>query len=299
MLSVVVPSRNELHLVKTINNLIKNANRPNLLEIIVILDGWDRDCCEFKSVYDEFFGLMRTDWLGVGKPTIRVLENEKPLGQRVMINRAVKECSGSLFLKIDAHCIVSKGYDDAVWKHTDSSVFYTIPMFHLNESTWSVDESKLNESCSIDPTLSVRWWSGRNTDLNAETVETMAFLGTVWYCTKRLWNDIGGYTERYSGWGSSGLEFSLKTWLCGYSMRINRTLSCAHLYRKKFPYKVNGIGGLSYTQSTKDMRSEFIRGAHPKQQRKISWLVKKFWPVPLWTDSFLEALIKLENSTNG
>src|SRR5665213_3345286 len=92
MLSILIPSRVDQYLQKTIDDVLQKAE----VEVIVVLDGY---------------------WPEVAlNPDPRVLvyhqgEVHDNLGMRAGINKAVELASGEYLMKIDEHCMMDQGYD--------------------------------------------------------------------------------------------------------------------------------------------------------------------------------------------
>jgi polypeptide N-acetylgalactosaminyltransferase len=68
-----------------------------------------------------------------------------------------------------------------------------------------------------------------------ESPITMGMFGT----SKRWWLEIGGMDRELSTWGGENIEISLRTWLCGGQILVARGSRIDHVYRLKFPYKVD------------------------------------------------------------
>ena len=86
MLSIIIPSRKDKYLQKTIDDIRKNAKGD--IEIIAILDGYQ----------DKINGAT-------------VIQNGNKRGLRDAVNSAVAISHGSHILKCDAHCMFDEGFD--------------------------------------------------------------------------------------------------------------------------------------------------------------------------------------------
>jgi hypothetical protein len=56
---------------------------------------------------------------------------------------------------------------------------------------------------------------------------------------------LGGYDEGMSRWGSEDLELSLRTWLFGYELWVQPSVVVYHLFRERHPYTVD-VDGVLY-----------------------------------------------------
>lgn len=120
-------------------------------------------------------------------------------------------------------------------------------------------------------------------------VETMSGQGACWLNQRERFLELGGLDEAHGSWGQVGTEMACKSWLSGGRYLIHKGTWFAHWWR--------GHGGWPYhiteTQMTaaRDYSREFWRnGQWPLQRRPLSWLVRKFWPVPSWAETAVREL---------
>jgi hypothetical protein len=133
--------------------------------------------------------------------------------------------------------------------------------------------------------------------------ETMSLQGSFFMCTRKKYWELKLSDETLGNWGNQGIEVACKTWLSGGRVLVNHRTWYAHLFRTQggdfgFPWPNSG----KETQKTKEnVRDLLWNKKWPKQKYPVSWLVKKFWPVPGWTEEQLEILKKheLENIKQG
>src|SRR3989304_6240457 len=90
-LSILIPSRNEEFLGRTIQDILENMEGNT--EIIAILDGYLPN------------PPLRPD------PRVTVIYNPVSVGQRAAANQAAKLAKGKYLMKVDAHCAFDKGFD--------------------------------------------------------------------------------------------------------------------------------------------------------------------------------------------
>lgn len=126
--------------------------------------------------------------------------------------------------------------------------------------------------------------------------ETMSLQGSCFMANRELyWElDLGG--ESFGNWGNQGLQVALAAWLSGNRVLINHTTWYAHLFRTQkdfgFPYPQSGN---EVARTKNRVKNCFWNMKHPKQIYPVSWLLRKFWPVPGWTDEDLAKLIQKES----
>jgi len=127
--------------------------------------------------------------------------------------------------------------------------------------------------------------------------ETMSLQGSCWMATReKYWEiDLGG--EEFGNWGNQGLQIACATWLSGGRVLVNHNTWYAHLFRTKqnfgFPWPASGRDQQKVKQRVKD---KFWDMKNPKQIRPVSWLVRRFWKVPGWTEEDLKKLEEYEVS---
>src|SRR5512146_2502434 len=88
-LSVLIPSRNEQFLIRTVQDLLVHSGPET--EIIAVLDGWE---CDIHTA---------------GR--VKVIRRNPSIGQRAATNEAAELASGKYLMKVDAHCAFAPGFD--------------------------------------------------------------------------------------------------------------------------------------------------------------------------------------------
>ena len=127
--------------------------------------------------------------------------------------------------------------------------------------------------------------------------ESMSLQGSCFMCTRDKYNELNLCDENVGSWGNQGLEVACKTWLSGGKVIVNHKTWYAHMFRTQggdfgFPYEQHG----RLVDKTKKAVWEFFtNGKWDKQIYPVSWLVRRFLPVPGWDEN---AIIKLEELEN-
>ena len=108
--------------------------------------------------------------------------------------------------------------------------------------------------------------------------------------TKDKWLELEICDESLGSWGSQGIEVAVKTWLSGGRVIVNHKTYYAHMFRTQggdfsFPYHMPNKQ-VQYAKSR--IREIFFNNKWDKQIYPLSWLVKKFSPVPGWESTDLE-----------
>ena len=77
-------------------------------------------------------------------------------------------------------------------------------------------------------------------EVDADIDESPITMG-MFATTKQWWRDIDGVDSGLEVWGGENIEVSIRTWLCGGRIRVSRGSGVDHVFREKFPYKVDGF----------------------------------------------------------
>lgn len=126
--------------------------------------------------------------------------------------------------------------------------------------------------------------------------ETMSLQGSCFMCTREKYFDLPLCDEELGSWGNQGICVAGKTWLSGGRVLVNHNTWYAHLFRTKqnfgFPWPVSGRDQQKVKKRVKDLlwEQKFSKQIYP-----VSWLVKRFWPVPGWTEKDLSDLELFES----
>ena len=131
------------------------------------------------------------------------------------------------------------------------------------------------------------------TDKKTGFTETMSLQGSCFMSTIENYWKWELCDESLGSWGHQGIEISLSTWLSKHSVLVNMKTWYAHTFRTKlvndfgFPYPQSGREVQRTKQRVKD---KFWNFKHPGQRKPISWLLKRFEPVPGWSEEDIKKL---------
>lgn len=335
-LSILIPSRNEMFLAKTIENILENIEGNT--EIIVVLDGaW-------------------SDPPIVDNPRLTILHYEESVGQRAATNAACHLSKAKWVMKCDAHCAFDKGFDvkmmEAMKGHDDWTMVPVMKNLHAFDwvcgkcgNRWYQGPSPKN--CFKDYEAKVKndqcdnvtdfkrdmAWRGKRSpnstsycfdstphfqyfkefekrpefrkDFPLGITETMSLQGSCFMLTRDKYWELDICDEKFGSWGSQGIEVACKTWLSGGRVVCNHKTWYAHMFRTQggdfgFPYPLPG----NQVKKARDLsKSYFISGNWKPQIHPLSWLLKKFWPVPGWdyvpSEDSLSMFKDEKNKRNG
>lgn len=327
MLSILIPSRNEMFLKDTIEDILKNIEADT--EIIAVLDG---------------------AWADPPIPQherVNIIYVPQPVGQRAAANIACQLSEAKYVMKIDAHCSFDKGFDRKMleaFKKTGDNVTMVPTMRNLWAFDWKCMkcgkkwyQGPTPTKCTEDnfkgtgqPCNSKKFkrkmiWVGKEKpqsnsycfdaephfqyfneytkrpeykkDLqNSGLTQTLSLQGSCFMLTRKKYWELDICSENFGSWGNQGIEVAVKTWLSGGKVLVNHNTWYAHMFRTQggdfsFPYPNPGS---EVNRTKKQVRDLFFNNKWEKAIHPLSWLIEKFAPVPGWTDEALSELKKSE-----
>lgn len=310
-LSIVIPSRNEMFLKNTLDDIFKNIRGDT--EVIVVLDGeWDN-----PKVNDNI--------------RLTTIYHSESVGQRAAINEAARLSKAKYIMKCDAHCAFDEGFDVKLMNDMQDDWTVVPTMRNLHVFNWRCEDGHVRyqgpsgvcQECGKPTIMDIVWIAKKNPQSNSycfdaephfqyfkeysgrpegqgDITETMSLQGSCFMLTRDKFWELEVCDERFGSWGSQGIEVAVKTWLSGGKVMVNHKTWYAHMFRTQggdfsFPYP---ISGRQIDEAKKYARDLFFNNKWPKQVRPISWLVEKFWPVPGWEDSDLKRIkSEIKNKT--
>jgi len=297
-LSVLIPSRNEIFLKRTIEDVLEHAEGDT--EVIAVLDGSWAD----PAIPDD--------------PRVTLIYHPVSIGQRAATNEAARVSNAEFVMKVDAHCSFAQGFDVAMMAQCEHDWTVMPEMRNLHAFDWQCNacgkrtyQGPKPETCQgcgasdgfemvvvwepkphsrsrhmrFDSDLHFQYWRAyKKRAGRGDMVETMSLIGACWMMHRDRYWELDGMDERHGSWGCMGTELSCKTWLSGGKLLCNRTTWFAHMFRTQkgfgFPYPLSG-GDVQRARAHShwlwDGAGNWEKAIHP-----LSWLVAKFAPVPGW-----------------
>jgi len=274
-LSVIIPAREEEYLERTVRNVLDNARGE--IEVIVELDGWLPD-----------------PQIHLNDERVIFVHHKEVIGQRACINHGVSICKGKYIMKLDAHCAVDEGFDVKLAQDCEYDWTVVPRMYNLDIETWKPKLHKKTEymyitSPDADKPFRAMYYPRKHKPRSEKLIdETMCNMGPGWFMHKQRFLDQGGCDEKHEGgWGQQGIEVSLKAWLSGGKLMVNKKTWFSHWFRggvkqytgrKGFPYKISGS---QIDRARSYSRDLWINNKWEGQTRTLEWLIDKFNP-PGW-----------------
>jgi len=290
-LSIVIPARNEIFLLKTIQDILEHKEGDT--EIIAVFDG---------------------AWANPPIPVhkdVAIVYHSQSIGQRAACNEAVRLSRAKYVMKVDAHCAFDKSFDVKMMADMQDDWTFLPVMKNLHafdwvcpnghrryqgksglctecgepterDVVWIAKPSPNSTSYCFDNTLHFQYFGEYKKKQVGDLVESMSIQGSCFMVTRDKWWELELCDEKHGSWGQQGTEVACKTWLSGGKVMVNRKTWYAHLFRTQggdfsFPYPNPGI-----SKARKYSRELWLNNKWDKAIHPLSWLVDKFAPVPGW-----------------
>lgn len=290
MLSIIIPSRNEKFLQRTIEDILEKAEGE--IEIIAVLDGYWPDP-ELKE-----------------NDRLVIIHKGTSQGMRSAINAGVSVAKGEFIMKVDGHCMFDKGFDLKILNNIEKNWIVIPRRKRLDAEKWDIKDVGKPDvdyeylSYPEDPHdfggagLNGRIWTERILErANIDIDDTPASQGSCWVMHKEYFHELELMDDASFGpfWNESQ-ELAFKCILSGGRYVVNKNTWYAHLHKGK-------VYGRGYTMDTKwltqgrNFTMKFFSGqkAWHKQKYPLSYLIEKFMPMPTWDDAKLQELKQREN----
>lgn len=287
LISIIIPSRGEIFLSKTILDLLFKMEGD--FEIIAVLDGeWPE---EQKRQY------WTTPQI-IEHSKVTYLYSGQSQGMREAINAGVAISKGEYILKLDGHCMVDVGFDVKLKEHIEDNWIVIPRRKRLDAERWEIQDVGKPDvdyellSSPADKGAKGMIWTERileRTDPKYDIDENMSFQGSCWFMTRKHFDSLGGLqTEGYGTFVRESQELGLKTWLGGGKVITNKKTWYAHLHKGKtygrgyFLNKDEMIKGEKYCDDF------WFNNRWTDRKHDLAWLIERFMPVPGWTPELIE-----------
>lgn len=296
--SVIIPSRNEFFLQRTIDDLLEKAQGD--VEIIVVMDGTNQTVNDNDRVR-----VLRHGTLG---------DN---YGLRESVNYGVREATGDYILKADGHTMWDEGWDVKLLADIEDDWCVIPRRWRLEPESWTLTtesegdhrppvdymfiaypyERPYDRTCGLHGDI----WKAAQKERSSKLIDdVMTMQGSAYFMKKSYWIDMD--SSKYGPFTHESQEISNRIWLSGGRVVVNKKTWYAHLHKgKKY--------GTGYGFTTKQW--EKWAELHEKGRQyctdywlttqdyphDFEWLINKFWNftseghIPTWPDNWKEQLI--------
>lgn len=291
-LSILIPSRNEIFLKNTVEDILKNAEGNT--EIIAVLDGAWAD----PPIEDN--------------PKVILIHHSESIGQRAATNEAARLSQSKYLMKCDAHCAFDKGFDVKMmelmqpeftmvpvmrnlhafdWVCPDGHRRYQGPSGPCTECgketirdiKWIGKDNPQSTAYRFDTDMHFQYWNEFGRAQKGDLTESLSIQGSCFMLTREKYFELDICSEDFSSWGQQGVEVACKTWLSGGRIVINRKTWYAHMFRTQggdfsFPYDNPNSKVVENRRKSKEL---FVGNKWSKAKKSFQWLIEKFKP-PGW-----------------
>ena len=225
-LSVIIPSREDSYLMKTVNGVLEKAEGD--IEVVIVLDGyWPKDCLwEDSRIVIVHHGTFND-----------------ALGMRAGINAGVAIAKGSYIMKADEHCMFDSGFDTKLKADCEDNWLVIPRRYRLDADNWKIIEDGRPPIDYMylenrDGYLHGEIWKERTEERKDILIDDlMTFQGSCWFLKKKFWETIGPMDDaNYGPFANEAQELSLKTWLTGGRVVVNKKTWYAHWHRDRRGY---------------------------------------------------------------
>jgi len=207
-------------------------------------------------------------------------------------------------MKLDAHCMMDEGFDEALKAACDDDWVVVPRRKRLDAENWCLqdvgkpDIDSMYLSFPNDPNdrggagLHGRIWTRRILDRKDVLLdEDMSAQGSCWFMRQKCFDALELLDhESYGTFGSEFQEIGLKAWLSGGKVMRNKKTWYAPLHNGSKYGRGYKLDSTDWSQATKHTNRWIKNDAWPKQTLPFDWLVDHFWPVPTWPEDWRRML---------
>lgn len=121
---------------------------------------------------------------------------------------------------------------------------------------------------------------------NELITDVMTCIGAGWFMNRERYWELGGMDEGHGSWGQMAVELSMKAWLSGGRMVVNKNTWFSHLPRTQegFSWPYHNPGS-AQERARKHSKETTFGNRWPGQKYKWEWIIKKFAPLAGWNDA--------------
>lgn len=225
MTSCIIPSRSDQYLKKTVDNLLEAAEGE--IEVIVVFDGiWpSQPLTADPRVIQVHHGLLHDNY-----------------GMRASINAGVAISKGDYIFIIDEQCAVDQGFDVKLIVDCEDNWVVIPRRMRLEPETWTLIEDgrpPIDYMCvdypyqrPYDKTCGLHgaeWKRPERAEILIDDTPTMQ--GSCYFMKRTHWIDLDD--TNYGTFTQEAQEVSMRTWLSGGRVVVNKKTWYAHWHKGK------------------------------------------------------------------
>jgi cellulose synthase/poly-beta-1,6-N-acetylglucosamine synthase-like glycosyltransferase len=315
--SILIPARGERwsNLKRTIESIYENATGE--IEIIVGIDGVFGHWGTGEELELTFNDINLHDHF----PDVKVIPFPSVVGIKTNINAMAAMATGKYIYKSDAHCRLSKGFDE-VLKADMEDDWIVMPRFKIITEDWEIQMRNGQEEfydyfylcCPFTDPKGFRFkagghWGELTKENDFDTLvehnngdeteahqllidETPQIHGSGWFMTRDRYFELGGFPNiDPHGHAQEPIWLAMKNWMAGGKVMVNKKCWYAHLHQqgnKRGYHMDREQEKRSYDIAAKYFVGDKWDDTWPKKVMTFEEFVSKFMPMPGWPDNWRE-----------
>ena len=223
------------------------------------------------------------------------------------INAAAAVARGDYLLKLDAHCMVSEGFDVELSKACEPDWVVIPRRKRLDAEAWAIQDAGKpdvdyeylswpdNPADFGGPGLNGRPWTERIlARRDVEIDENLSFQGSGWFMPRVYFSRLELMdTDSYGPFWNEAQEIGFKAWLSGGRVMTNKRAWYAHLRKSKKHGRGYTMQSSWLNQGASYTKRWMLNKAWSKQTIPFDWLIDRFWPLPGWPVDWRQQIARL------
>lgn len=239
-------------------------------------------------------------------PNLTVLRHPERIGLKPNVNKMANVATGKYIFKLDAHCMLDKGFDEILQADMEDNWVVTPRFYVLDAEKWEWQDDRFYDYFFLHYPFEKpdflkfknggHWPEKTKENLDILIDETPQFHGSAWFMTKDYFlNSLGGFpTYHQFSHAQEPPELGLRTWLgpWGGKVMVNKKTWYAHMH-KGSQRPVGWTISREQTRDTYDFSARYWMGNKWEGRiRDIEWFIDKFMPMPTWPENWREVYHK-------
>lgn len=291
MISVIIPSRSDQYLQKTVDDLLSKAKGE--IEVIVVFDGiWPNP-------------MLKDD------KRVRIIHHgtqHDNRGMRASINAGMALARGEYVCKADEHVMMDDGWDEKLIADCGDKDVVVPRRYRLDADAWKLTTETENDKRPPVDYMSIAYpfetpfdrksglYGGvidtQRTEDHKDILidETFSMQGSFYFMKKSYWDELfpnGLDDENYGKFNHEAQEIHFRAQLSGGRLMVNKKTFYAHLHKGK-KGKGYGFSREQYQQHERDKEKArryclnyWLNNRWEGRIHDFKWLIDKFNP-PGW-----------------
>ncbi|OQV23921.1 Polypeptide N-acetylgalactosaminyltransferase 11 [Hypsibius exemplaris] len=253
--SVIICFHNEAAsaLLRTVQSIVTRSS-AGLIEEILLID----DASDLEDLGESLLARLRAITL-----VARVVRQQVRNGLIRSRIRGAREAIGAVLIFLDSHCEVNVGWlEPLLFEIALDRTAVACPVIDLIHAETLEYSASPTVRGGFNWGLHFRWDSlPSKVPSKTEPYTTPAMAGGLFAVERMRFIEIGEYDEAMDIWGGENIEFSLRVWMCGGSIKIVPCSRVGHIFRSQRPYGNDGKGDTQLTNSVR-LAHTWLDGGH-------------------------------------